>query len=209
MRAVSKVQREGVVAARELAPAYAVSSGWCLDTLAGRFVELTGGPDSAVLTAAMGLVLEVQRRGELAVWVGGQRSTFYPEDAAASGVDLAALPVVRVAEEAQAWQAADTLLHSGAFALVALDLAGPITVPIAMQTRLTGLAKKHHTALVAITRNAAGRAMAGSLVSLRCETAKRRVDHDCFLWELRVTKDKRGMPGWRHSEICRGPDGLC
>lgn len=198
-----------IVAARELAPSYTIRAAWDLETVAGRFVELTGGPDSAALTAAMGLVLEVQRRGDLAVWVGGRRSTFYPEDAAASGVDLDALPVIQVDEETQAWQAADTLLHSGAFALIVLDLAGPIGVPIAMQTRLTGLAKRHHTALLALTRNAKGRAMSGSLVSLRCETAKRRVDHECFLWELRVTKDKRGTPGWEYSEICRGPDGLC
>lgn len=198
-----------VVAARELAPAYTLPAGWGLHALAGRFIELTGGPDSAALTAAMTLVLEVQRRGELAVWIGGRRSTFFPEDAAATGVDLAALPVVHADDEAKAWQAADTLLHAGAFALVVLDLAGPITVPIAMQTRLTGLAKKHHTALVALTRNAKGHPPTGSLVSLRCETSKRRVDYDCFLWELRVTKDKRGTPGWRHSEICRGPDGLC
>ena len=209
MRGVSHIRREDVVAARELASAYVVSTGWCLETLAGRFVELTGGPDSAVLTAAMAVVFEVQRRGQLAVWIGGRRSTFYPEDAAASGVDLAALPVVRVEEEVQAWQATDTLLHSGAFALVALDLAGAIGIPIGMQTRLTGLAKKHHTALLVLTRNAAGRSSAGSLVSLRCETAKRRIDHDCFLWELHVIKDKRRTPGWKHSEICRGPDGLC
>ncbi len=206
---LSKVRRDGIVAARELAQSYVPATGWRMESVAGRFVELTGGPDSAVLTAATALLLEVQKQGNLAVWIGGRRSTFFPPDLAASGVDLAALPVVQVDEEAQAWQAADTLLHSGAFALVVLDLAGPITVPIAMQTRLVGLAKKHHVALLAITRNTHGKPAPGSLVSLRGETSKHRVDHTCFLWELHVSKDKRRSPGWRHSEICRGPDGLC
>ena len=206
---LSNVRRDGVVAARELAPTYVSATGWHMESVAGRFVEVTGGADSAGLTAATALVLEVQKQGDLAVWIDGRRSTFFPPDLAASGVDLAALPVVQVDEEAQAWQAADTLLHSGAFALVVLDLAGPIAVATAMQTRLVGLAKKHHTTLLAVTRNTHGKPTPGSLVSLRGETSKHRVDHNCFLWELHVSKDKRRTPGWRHSEICRGPDGLC
>lgn len=30
-----------------------------------------------------------------------------------------------------------------------------------------------------------------------------------FTCTVRVLKDKRGGPGWRHVEVCRGPDGLC
>ena len=30
-----------------------------------------------------------------------------------------------------------------------------------------------------------------------------------FACTARVLKDKRGGPGWRHVEVCRGPDGLC
>jgi recombination protein RecA len=208
LRAMGGAAPVSMMAARELLGESVAQSGWSMEALSGRFVELVG---SASLTASFGLVVEVQKRGDLAVWIGGHRFTFYPPDAAAAGVDLKALPVIQVDEESQAWQASDTLLHSGAFALVVVDLGGPITVPISMQTRLVGLAKRHHTILLIITRNHRGKPAPGSLVSLRAETATHRIGHDCFTWELWAVKDKRGAVSrdWRHSEICRGPDGLC
>ena len=37
----------------------------------------------------------------------------------------------------------------------------------------------------------------------------RRFGTGAFVCTARVLKDKRGGPGWRHVEVCRGPDGLC
>jgi recombination protein RecA len=191
------------------APLDALGADWCLDALAGRFVEVSGDAAGAALTVSAALIHEAQQRGGLAAWIGGSGSSFYPPDFAASGVDLDALPVVRVADRTKASHVADTLLRSGGFALIVLDIGHKLDLPFAMQTRLVGLAKQHHTALLALTRPARHSAPASSLVSLRVETQRKRIGHDCFLCELRVVKDKRRIPGWTHTEICHGPDGLC
>jgi recombination protein RecA len=201
----------GVVAARELlrvAPEIA-EEPWSLEALAGRFVEISGGSATAALTAAAGLIVQAQERGELAAWIGRAESIFFPPDFAASGIDLAALPVVRAENVTQMARAADTLLRSGGFALVVLDLDGRIELPMAMQTRLAGLAKQHHAALVCITRTIRRAAARGSLVSLRVETERTRTAPGCFTVTLRAVKDKRRAPGWTHREMCHGPDGVC
>lgn len=204
------VKTEGVVAARTLLGTFpAPVSGWCLEALLGRFTELSGGSGTAALTWGAGLVLEAQRQGRAAAWIGGSGSMFYPPDFAASGIDLEALPVVRVADAAQGARAADTLVRSGGFALVVLDVGRGADLPIAVQTRLAGLAKKHHTALVVLTRKSRRESPHGSLVSLRGETRKERIDHNSFRCEVIAVKDKRRAPGWTHVDLCHGPDGLC
>ena len=177
-------------------------AAWSLDALAGRLIELT---DS--LTAAAGLIAEAQWRGEPAAWIGAGGSSFYPPDFAASGVDLDALPVVRVADSAQVMRAADTLIRSGGFAAVVLDPGPNARLPLNMQSRLVGLAKAHHAAVVLLTRRAASGPQ-GALASLRGEVTRKRTGFDRFACELRVVKDKRRGPGWRRVEVCRGPDGL-
>lgn len=184
-----------------------VPATWSLSTLAGRFGEVSGDRDSAALTVAMGLVLEAQRQGEPAAWIGGREHVFFPPDAAAAGVDLAALPVVRVGDAIAAARVADRLMRSGAFGLVVMDVGSCRRLPMHALTRLAGLAKQHDTALLCLTRKNDDRPSVGSLVSLRAHAARTRHD-DRFRCELRVLKDKRRGPGWRHVEVCRGPDGL-
>ena len=106
-------------------------------------------------------------------------------------------------------QAADTLLRSGAFRLIVLDRDEGGEFSLAVQSRLTGLAKKHHTMLLYITRKNRRHLSRGSLVSFRGETSKKRKDHNCFACELLVVKDKRRAPGMTLMEICCGPNGLC
>jgi recombination protein RecA len=106
----------------ELALPAPLGSGLDLDDLAGRFVELSGARSTGVLTAAFGLVLEAQFKGELAAWIGLAHSTFFAPDAHAGGVDLDALVVVRVPDAPSAGRAADQLLRSGGFGLVVIDL---------------------------------------------------------------------------------------
>lgn len=183
--------------------------GWTLEFLAGRFAELSGANASAVLTATVTLVHEAQLRGEPSAWVAVGGSTFYPPDVAASGVDLAALPVVRTADTRSALRAADHLLRCGGFAVVVIDLGQHHSVGIAAQSRLAGLARKHRTVLLCLTRKNTEQPSIGSLVSIRGEATVAKSGFDRFSWEIRALKDKRSGPGWRHTALCRGPEGLC
>jgi len=185
------------------------SREWTLDSLAGRFAELSGAAAGAVLTAAIALVHEAQLRGEPSAWIAVGPSTFYPPDVAASGVDLSALPVVRSDNVASALRAADHLLRSGGFAVVVLDLGASYTIRIAAQSRLAGLARTHRTVLLCLTRKKAQSPSIGSLVSIRGEVAVEKTGFDRFVWSIHVTKDKRRGPGWQHRADCRGPEGWC
>src|SRR5262245_52945823 len=82
---------------------------WCCDELRGRLVEIAGWRSGATYTFALELVLDAQREKEPAVWVGPRSRSFLPSDADACGVDLSALPVVRVADAREIAIAADIL----------------------------------------------------------------------------------------------------
>jgi recombination protein RecA len=183
---------------------------WSLETLCGRLVELSARGATATLTTAIELVLEAQLAAEPAAWVTLSNATFFPPDVADSGVDLAALVVVRVADATTAARAAERLLRSGAFGLVILDFGGgggTVEIPIAHQGRLVTLAQTHHAAVVCITEKPADAASLGSLVSLRAE-ALRLADRDRgYDVTLRVLKDKRRGPGWSRTVKLRGPAG--
>ncbi len=183
--------------------------GWTMATAAGRFIALDHAPESgtAALSLVAGLIREAQEKQGLVAWIAGPHRIFFPPDFAATGIDLAALPIVRTNDAAQAARAADTLLRAGSFSIIVLDSDGQ-ALPLALQTRLVGLAQQHHTALVGL-RSPGDRPTRGALVSLRCATEKHRVGHDCFSCNLRAVKDKRQSPGWTHEELRHGPDGLC
>ncbi len=182
---------------------------WSLEEISGCLVEVSGAGATAALTLAFGLVLDAQRRGEPVAWITPGQSTFYPPDAAESGIDLNALVVVRVPDDARAVaRAADRLVRSGAFGLIVLDLGAGADVPTPLQMRLAGLARKHHTALLCLTEKKNESPSLGSLVSLRVHAQRRRVSDDRFVCELSVLKDKRRGPTWTHVEVCHGPAGL-
>lgn len=215
MHSVVPAEIKGVAVASALRGAVERQSNdaWSLEGLAGRFVELSGRSSPATLTIVARLVWEAQSRGEPAAWIGGRNSLFFPPDFAASGIDLEALPIILAPDAQKVARVADALLRSGGFALLALDLGRTLALPLALQSRLTGLAMKHHTAVVCLTCKGGApeklRSAAGSLVAVRGESEKRRVDFDRFRCALEVVKDKRLGPGWTHVEVCRGPDGLC
>jgi recombination protein RecA len=181
---------------------------WRLSAFSGRFGELSGDRSGAPLTLVFRLVREAQKQAEPVAWVGRWESTFFPPDVADAGVDLAALPVVRAPDALAAARAADLLLRSGAFGLLVLDVGPGASLPLPAQTRLVGLAKQYETALVCLTEKANDRPSLGSLVSLRAHAARTRQERDRFHCEVRVIKDKRRGPGWKHAEVCHGPDGL-
>lgn len=186
---------------------------WGLAALRGRLVELSARGASATLTTAIELVLEAQQEGEPVAWIvpwedPSTRGTFFPPDVAASGVDLAALVVVRAPSSVAAARAAERLLRSGAFGLIVIDFGGArVEVPVAHQGRLVSLAQAHDAALVCLTEKAAETTSIGSLVSLRVEAQRLRT-HDGFEITVRALKDKRRGPGWTRSRKARGPAGL-
>jgi recombination protein RecA len=208
--------------------------------LAGRLAQIEGAGDSAALTLAFTVILEAQQCGEPVAWItphptatepahgSMDASVFYPPDAYETGVDLAALPVVRVPGVTAVFAAADVLLRSGGFGLIVADLGGPQRVASTSLARLAGLARRHHTALLFLTRSPAprtqgeGRASSvkicppaeihgslGSLISLHVHARRRRVDQDKFQCGLVVLKDKQRGPVWQYTELYRGTMGLC
>jgi len=181
--------------------------GWSLDSLGGRFLEISSPAVS--ITAAASLILDAQLRGEPAAWVTIDGSTFFPPDFAACGIDLESLPVVRVPRLISASRAADQLLRSGGFGVIVLDLGSNIDMRLAVQVRLAALAKKHHTTLLCLTRKEPAVPSLGPLVSLRAQGAIHKTGFDRFTWELEILRDKRRGMGWRYTEVCHGPDGLC
>lgn len=202
---VEQLARHGVH--RGLSP-LRIPVGWGLGALSARLVELSGGPATAVLTMTFRLVHEAQVRGEPVAWITAVGSTFFPVDAVANGIDLEALAVIRLKRRLLAARAADQLVRSGGFGLVVLDPGGRIDMPLPIQSRLAGLAKKHHTALVVLTGRSSDLPSLGPLVSLRIEVLRRGAAGDGFGCEVRVLRDKWGGVGWRHTEVCRGPEGL-
>lgn len=189
---------------RELAPL----SPWTLSEVAGRFVEISTSGAASSLTIALALVLEAQGRGEPVGWITSTDSCFYPPDAAQGGIDLAALVIVRVPAVDGIPRAGEKLVRSGGFGVVVLDL-GTGKIPMPLQSRLTGLAHRHHAALVCLTEKEGRAPSLGSLVSLRAHAERRRTADGFFASRLRVLKDKRRGPTWSYEELYRGPAGLC
>jgi recombination protein RecA len=185
---------------------------WSPAATAGRLVELSG---PARLSMAFHLILAAQQLREPVAFVAATPSLFFPPDARDGGIDLEALVCVRVAGAGAAARAADLLLRSGAFGLVVLDLDDDHELPMALQSRLVGLAQKHEAAIVCLTEKAATSASLSSLVSLRAEAWRGPAARDehgttagSWTCGVRALKDKRCGPGWDHAEVLRGPPGL-
>jgi len=184
---------------------------WGLAALRGRLIELSARGATATLTTAIDLVLEAQLASEPVVWIMLSTGSFYPPDVADTGVDLAALVVIRVHEATGAARAAERVLRSGAFGLVVLDLSGQShDISMAHQGRLVTLAQAHDAAVVCLTEKSADTASLGSLVSLRVEALRARIGgpKDEFDLTVRALKDKRRGPGWTKKIKARGPAGL-
>jgi recombination protein RecA len=197
-----------MISARKLRKEQAPLSPWTLAEVAGRFVEISASGAASSLTVALALVAEAQEQREPVGWVTPTESCFYPPDAARGGIDLAALIIVRVPAIQGVPRAGEKLLRSGGFGLVVLDLgAGDISMPL--QSRLTGLAHRHHAALLCLTEKESRAPSLGSLVSLRAHAGRRRTAEGFFASRLRVLKDKRWGPTWSYEEFYRGPAGLC
>lgn len=189
--------------------AFESPASWGFAEVAGRMVELGGRGASAAWTAATVLVRDAQILGEPVVWITRPDTFFFPPDVAAGGVDLGGLAVVRVADTSAGLRAADCTLRSGAFGLVVLDLGEETEIPLPVQVRLAGLAKKHDAALLCLASSDAGSTGArGSFASLRAVSTRSRVDEGRFSCKLHMVKDKRRGWEWECAQVLRGPLGL-
>ncbi|MGQ9592629.1 MAG: recombinase A [Planctomycetota bacterium] len=223
----------GIFPAREFLGADGAEGGdWGLSLFRGRLAEISGSSASAVLTLAFDLVTEAQGLGEPAAWISERARTFFPPDAAAAGADLERLAVILVPSPERAPAAADTLVRSGGFGLVVVDLAGmeigggerggrvrPASsercVPLGIQSRLAALAKRHGTAVVFLTEKPEGRPSLGPLVSLRVAAVRRETtargagagSRGLAVVEACILKDKRRGARIHRKEFCHGPPG--
>jgi recombination protein RecA len=177
--------------------------------LAGRLTELSGQGNLANLTLACEMVLSAQREGEPAAWITDQESGFYPPDAARMGIDLAALAVVRCPGRRDLARVADRLGRSGAFGLLILDLGSKGDIPVPLQSRLAGLARRHDMAVVFLTEKADDVPSLGSLISLRGRTLCTRNADGRFVCSFLTVKDKSRSPGWVREKVYHGTPGLC
>ena len=186
----------------------AAPASWTCDALGGCLAELSGAGASPSLTLAFGLVHQMQQRGEPVAWITRTESTFFAPDAAEGGVDLAAVPVIRLAGRRQCLRAADQLARSGAFGLLVVDLGECLDLPLAAQTRLAGQAIAHGTLVLCLTVKTDRQPSLGSLVSVRAHAQRIRHGDGRFACRVHALKDKRRGPGWSDEVWCRGPDGV-
>lgn len=167
-------------------------------------VQVSG---DGILTLATQLVADAQRTGEPVAWVC-VGSDFYPPDVATSGVDLDSLVVVRVQDARAAVRAADRLIRSGGFGLVVVDLSEDADIPLAVQSRLVGLAQRHEAAVVCLTRASPEHPSLSPLVSLRVHGRRKRVASGVFRCVLEPLRDKRRGTSWTFQRDYAGPDGV-
>lgn len=186
------------------------SPKWSLAECSGRFVECSGHGADASLSAASHLVLEAQIQGEHVAWLTAQHTSFFPPDMEKLGVDLAALPVIRLAKHKQLIRAADLLVRTSAFALVVIDVPERLDISLHAQSRLFGLARKHHTAIVALTTKTHEQSSLGSMISLRVQAIRMHAPQGAsrFGVKIKALKDKKQGPLWHTTKDCDGPPGL-
>ena len=187
-------------------PDASVVHQWRHQELAGRLVEISDPEPAAALSFAFLLVREVQTLGQPAAWVSSMDDAFYPPDVQSNGIDLRSLPVLRMANEQDMHRAAETLLRSGAFQLVVLDLGRNCRVSPANQSRLNGLVRKYGACVLFLTEKPLTAPSIGPLISLRVRTTRTRVAAGAFSCQLDVIRDRRGWK-WDWYESLSGVDG--
>jgi recA bacterial DNA recombination protein len=142
----------------------------------GQLAELVGPRTSGRTRVLLGTLADVTRRGAWAALVDGTDG-FDPPSAQALGVTLDRLLWVRCGGRLEvAWRAADLLVRSGGFELVAVDLGDlpPWTlgrIPAAVFVRLQRAVERAPAGLLI----AAPRRVAGSLAAVAVALVPRRI----------------------------------
>jgi recombination protein RecA len=162
----------------------------------GQLLELSGRAPGK-LSAVVRLIVHAQSEHEPVAWITARDAAcFYPPDFAEAGVDLLALSVVRLSDDAGSHglvRAAEVLLRSGAFGLVVIDLLqGVPKGELSWQARLSGLLRKHAARAVVLTQSTPKEPSLGPLVSLRVEAHWRAGESCRVLLEQTLLKCKLG-----------------
>ena len=142
----------------------------------GRITEITGSVSSGRTTMMHAVLAEATRMGEICAVVDTADS-FHPESAAAAGVALRQVLLVRCAGDVDhALRAADLLLHSGGFGVVALDLCDApdralSRIPISCWYRFRRVIENTPTVFLLLEREPLAKACASLLVEMKRERA--------------------------------------
>jgi hypothetical protein len=145
----------------------------------GRITEIIGQPSSGRTSLLHSILADATGQGEFAVIVDSTDS-FDPCSAAAAGADLKKIQWIRCAKNVEhAMRAADLVLHSGGFGVIALDLAdaperGLQRIPATTWFRWRRAIEPTPTILAVIAR----RPLARSCSALVVEMTRRRADFD-------------------------------
>lgn len=181
-----------------------------LREMRGRLVELAARRGHPQISFAVEILARAHRRGEPAAWIGSPTAPLHPPDAAGWTLDWSALAVVHLDDAKSAARAADKLLRSGGFGVVAVDLAGfgsnRLSSPLC--GRLLRLAESHDSALVFLTEASETDPSISPMVGLRAHLRWVETGPERLCAELTVVKDKRRGPGRRTVEQYDGPLGL-
>jgi hypothetical protein len=161
----------------------------------GQAVELCGEAASGRTSLALRAVVAAHREERLCAWVDGPRE-LYPPAAAALGVDLERLLIVRPqAPEQRVW-AAVQLARSGAFACVVLDLTRGVgstgrtpRVSLAEARKLADAAERGGGLLLLLT---SPEAPADGVTRLRTEARDGGKG-----WSVEVVRSRQGGTGTR------------
>ena len=139
----------------------------------GRLTEITGAPGSGLTTIARQFVAATLHAGWWVAYIDAAR-TLAPRDWAPLGVHDG-LWVVRPDEPTRGAWCADVLLRSGAFGLVVLDGAPPLSRTVAV--RLVRLARASDAAFVLLSSDGQHAGVAGALqLRVQRASAKRRTE---------------------------------
>jgi recombination protein RecA len=181
---------------------------WSLAGLSGLLTELSSQGGAGVLSLAFSIVLDAQALNETVAWITDSESSFFPPDAAASGVDLDTLTVIRLPGVQAMLKGADRLVRCGAFGLVVLDLGASPAVADGVVSRLAGLAERHDTAVLCLTEKRRDAPSLGARVALRAEARRRVMPDGRYACTVDVFRDRRQGRTWSHEELLTGPEGL-
>lgn len=136
----------------------------------GRLTELHGPLGGGSTTLARAIAVQAVKGKRWVAYIDATR-TLAPRDWAALGKSGRFWVIRPPAPDKAAW-CADVLLRSGAFALVILDSAPPLSRAIAI--RLTRLAQDRHAALLALSEGESSSRLLGAALRLRSERLKQR-----------------------------------
>ena len=167
------------------------------ESIQGRLVELSTQGAEVALTLGVRAVHAAQLEDEPTAWLGCRESAFFPEDVRDSGVDLEALPCVRLASADALSRALSHLVRSGAFGLVVVDLVecpwADRSLPTPLQSRVEALCRTHGSCVLCLTRRSPEEPALGPMVSLRLHAVRVWGEGTPSL-ELVTLRDKRAQP---------------